>query len=467
MPRVIRAALVSIRDLFSTAGPFILIALAMLVAAYVVLDPTPPKRVTLATGPERSAYEDFGQRYAIELKRAGIEVELRRSAGSRENLRLLRQPNERVDLAFIQGGANDIIARAAARNEKKTDEQKAKAKNVEDESTVLVSLGSLFYEPYWLFYREEAARKVDKKTGTLTMLTQLKGMAVNVGARGSGTPGLTSRFMTVNFMERDDVKRNNLSDTEAVVGLLGGQLDAMAMVSAPEAQYVQMLLQTPGIKLLEFPQAEAYARRYSYITPIQLPRGVADLSRDVPPRDLSLIAATTSLVAREGTHPAIVQLFVQAAARVHSGPGWTARAGQFPTAQGSEFPIAKEAERFYRTGPPVLQRYLPFWLANLIDRMWVALFSIIAILIPLSRLLPPLYEFRVRSRIFRWYRNLREIENDLDERAETREELLHRLDKLDARVASIAVPLSYTDEVYALRTHIDLVRDRLTAKAAA
>ncbi len=460
MPRVIRAALLSVRDAFATAGPFILVALAMLIAAYAVLDPTPPRKVVLATGPERSAYEDFGQRYAVELKRAGIEVELRRSAGSRENLRLLRMPKERVDLAFIQGGANDVIARSAAANGKKKDDEK------EDENTVLVSLGSLFFEPYWLFYREDAAKAVDKKSGTLTMLTQLKGMSVNVGARGSGTPGLTSRLMTVNFMEREDVKRNNLSDTEAVVALLGGQIDAMAMVSAPEAQYVQMLLQTPGIKLLEFVQAEAYARRYGYITPIVLPRGVADLSRDVPPRDLTLIGATTSLVAREGTHPAIVQLFVQAASRVHSGPGWTARAGQFPTPQASEFPIAKEAERFYRTGPPVLQRYLPFWLANLIDRMWVALFSIVAILIPLSRLVPPLYEFRVRSRIFRWYRNLREIEEDLDEHGAGRDELLHRLDKLDTRVAQVAVPLSYTDEVYALRTHIDLVRARLTKATA-
>ena len=464
MPRVIRAALVSVRDALATAGPFILIAIAMLIAAYVVLDPTPPRKVTLATGPERSAYEDFGQRYAIELKRAGIDVELRRSAGSRENLRLLRQPKERVDLAFIQGGANDVIARSNANNQKKSAEDKAK--NEEDDSTVLVSLGSLFYEPYWLFYREEAAKAIDKKTRTLTMMPQLKGMAVNVGGRGSGTPGLTSRLMTVNFMERDDVKRSNLGDTDAVVAILDGKIDAMAMVAAPESQYVQMRLQTPGIKLLEFSQAEAYARRYGYITPIVLPRGVADLSRDVPPHDVPLIGATTSLVAREGTHPALVQLFVQAAARIHSGPSWTARAGQFPSTQATEFPIAKEAERFYRTGPPVLQRYLPFWLANLIDRMWVALFSIVAILIPLSRLVPPLYEFRVRSRIFRWYRNLRDIENDMDERVGTRDELLHRLDKLDARVSAIAVPLSYTDEVYALRSHIDLVRAKLAKSAA-
>jgi len=192
-----------------------------------------------------------------------------------------------------------------------------------------------------------------------------------------------------------------------------------------------------------------------------LPRGVVDLSRDVPREDVTLIATTTALVSREDTHPALMQLFVQAAARVHGGPSWIARAGEFPNARHGEFPLAKEAQRFYQSGPPLLQRYLPFWLANLIDRMWVALFSIVAVLIPLSRLLPPLYEFRVRSRIFRWYRNLRQIESDLEGREASREELLAALDKLEQRASAVRVPLSYADELYALRQHIGLVRARL------
>jgi len=181
----------------------------------------------------------------------------------------------------------------------------------------------------------------------------------------------------------------------------------------------------------------------------------------VPTHDVTLIATTTSLLARDDIHPALVQLFVQAASRVHSGPGWIARAGTFPNAQQGEFPLAKDAARYYQSGPPLLQRYLPFWLANLIDRMWVALFSIIAVLIPLSRLVPPLYEFRIRSRIFRWYRNLRQIESDAETGAKPAGELVGALDRLDARVSGIAVPLSYTDEVYTLRTHIELVRERL------
>ena len=436
MPKLVRETLVSARDLALAWGPFLVLGVALLAGAYWLLDPTPPHRVVLATGPERSAYAEFGKRYAAELRRYGITVELKATPGSRDNLRLLRDPKERVDLAFVQGGSSERV---------RTPEEEA-------QEPPLVSLGSLFYEPVWVFYRDD--RKIRS-------LVDLRSLRVNAGGRGSGTPGIVARLLAANQMERDDIRRSNLEDTEAVVDLLAGKLDAIVLVSAPESPFVQMLLATPGVRLLEFDNAEAYARRYRYLTPVVLPRGVVDLARNVPDHDLPLVATTSSLVAREDTHPAIVQLFVQAASRIHGAPGWIARAGEFPSAAHTEFPLAKDAERFYRAGPPLLQRYLPFWLANLVDRMWVALFSIVAVLIPLSRLLPPLYQFRVRSRIFRWYRNLRLIESELGEQERSHSELLASLDKLEGRVATIKVPLSYTDELYRLRQHIRLVRERL------
>jgi TRAP-type uncharacterized transport system substrate-binding protein len=447
LPRIIRVALVSVRDLMLTAGPFILITLALLIAAYVVLDPTPPRHVILATGPEQSAYDRFGELYKVELKRHGIEVELRRTMGSLQNRRLLRDSKERVDVAFVQGGSNDAPQQQGNNNKKA---------EMED----LVSLGTVFFDPVWIFYRAESAKTLNKQAA-LTAIPQLRGWRVNVGIRGSGTPGIMNKILTANAVERDELKRSFLDETSAVVSLLEGNLDAAVLVSAPESPMVQMLLQTPGIKLYEYPQAESYARRYTFLTPVLLPRGVADLARDVPPKDMTLVATTTSLLARDDIHPALVQLFVQAASRIHSAPNWIARGGFFPNAQHSEFDLAKDAARYYQSGPPLLQRYLPFWLANLVDRMWVALFSIVAVLIPLSRLVPPLYEFRIRSRIFRWYRNLRQIEIDHANRDKTPQELLAALEKLEARVATIAVPLSYTDEVYQLRGHIALVRERL------
>ena len=279
--------------------------------------------------------------------------------------------------------------------------------------------------------------------------------------RGSGTPGLANRLLAANQVDRDELTRSSTSDQEAVLALLDGRLDALFLVAAPEAPYVQMLLQTPGAPLFEFVQAEAYARRATGTSARWFsPRRRASRGR-CSSQDITLIATTTSLVAAEDTHPAIVQLFVQAAARVHADLRWIARAGQFPSAQGNEFPLAKEAERYYRNGPPLLQRYLPFWVANLVDRMWVALFLDRGGAHPALAAIPPLYTFRVRSRIFRWYRNLRLIEQELEEGSRARAELAASLDKLESRVASIRVPLAYTDELYSLRSHIDLVRARL------
>ncbi len=439
MPRIVHETLISVRDLLIAWGPFFLIGVALLVAAYFWLDPQPPSHVVLGTGPENSAYAEFGKRYAAELKRHGITVELRQTAGSRENLLLLRDGKQKVDLAFVQGGASETIRTQA-----------------EEERERVESLGSLFFEPVWVFYRGDAIKN-------FTMLTQLRGKRVNIGARGSGTPGLFMRLMAANQIDRDELTRSLMTDQEAVIALLGGKLDAVVLIAAPEAPYVQMLLNTPGIKLFETVHAEAYARRYRYIRPVILPRGVVHLSLDIPSHDVQLIATTTSLVARQDIHPALIQLFVQAAARIHSGSGWIARAGEFPTAAANEFPLARDAERYYRNGPPLLQRYLPFWLANLIDRMWVALFSIVVVLLPISRMVPPLYRLRVRSKIFRWYRNLRLIEAELEAKERSREELLKSLDKLEERVASIRVPLSYADELYSLRSHIDLVRSKLHA----
>ncbi|WP_372527880.1 TAXI family TRAP transporter solute-binding subunit [Piscinibacter sp.] len=446
MPKVLRHTLLSMRDLLVTAGPFLLIALVLLVLAYVALDPNPPKKVVLATGAEQGAYAEFGKRYAAWLKQRGIQVVLRNTQGAAENLALLRDPASGVDLAFVQGGADD----ARPTGEDAVDDG-------------LVSLGSLFFEPVWLFYREDSAQRL-LKADRLANLSQLAGWRLNIGPPGSGVPNLVKKLLDANRIDASTITLQQLPQTPAVVSFLGGETDALVFASAPESLMVQMLLQTPGIKLFDFAQAEAYSRRFAFMSPVTLPRGVVDLARDVPPLDVHLVAPTATLVAKQATHPALMQLFVQAAQAIHGEAGWFQRKGEFPSANNTEWPLAKEAERFYRNGPPVLQHYLPFWLANLIDRMWVALVSIIAILIPLSRVVPPLYQFRIRSRIFRWYGQLRAVEDAHGERPP--DELAKELDAIESRVENVTVPLSYADELYALRSHINLVRRRLLAPGA-
>ena len=437
MPATLRHSLVSLRDLLLSVGPFAVLAVGLLLLAYVWLDPTPPRRVTLATGPAQSAYDEFGQRYRRALAANGIEVTLLSSEGSSANLQLLR--DGKADLGFVQGGTSEQAAGEAPAG--------------------IESLGSLFVEPIWLFYRDQAALGVEP-SGTLGSLPQLAGLRVNVGTPGSGVPQLMARLFEANNVAPGALRLSSLEQTPATVAFLAGEIDALVFASAPESLMVQMLLRTPGVKLMDFSQSEAYSRRFPFLTPVLLPRGVVDLARDLPPQNVRLIATTTALLSRESTHPALLQLFVQAAREFHAPPGWFNRAGAFPSTEHSEYPIAREADRTIRNGAPFLQRYLPFWLANLVERMWLVLGIILAILLPLSRIVPPLYEFRIRSRVFRWYGQLREIETRMQAQ-EDAAQLAQELERLEQNVSRISVPLSYADELYALRNNIGVVRHKL------
>lgn len=441
MTQAIRYTLISLRDLMISFAPFIALGVLLLALAYWWLDPNPPKVVTLATGPAQSAYDEFGKKYVAQLKASGIEVQVIQTEGSSANLKLLREG--KADVGFVQGGTGEA--------------------NLEDE-THLQTLGSLFLEPIWLFYREDSAQRLIKgkpEQQRLTSLTQLTGWRLNVGTPGSGVPNLMNRLLDSNRVESSTIKLSTLDQTPATMALLSGETDAIVFASAPESLMVQMLLQTPGIKLMDFVQAEAYSRRFTFLSPALLPRGVVDLSIDSPAQDVRLAGPTTSLIVRNETHPALLQLFTAAAHNIHSGAGWFNKARDYPNDKRDELPMAKEAERQLKNGPPLLQRYLSFWMANLIDRMWVALGIIIAILLPLSRVLPPLYQFRVRSRIFKWYAQLRDIETRDNASGEANKELIAELNALDTRVEKIKIPLSYADELYALRSNIHLVRKKL------
>ncbi|WP_342114132.1 TAXI family TRAP transporter solute-binding subunit [Pseudoduganella sp. OTU4001] len=418
----------SLRDLIVSVAPTVIVVAAACALAYWIIDPTPPRVVKLSTGQENSAYENIGKRYAQAMSKHGIKVTLQPSQGSQENLQRLNRGD--TDIAFVQSGS--------------TNEADAERRG-------LVSLGSLFTEPLWLFMREKKA---------VTSLTKLKGLKINLGPEGSGAPRLFRQVLQVNGVMPGDFTASGLENTPATVELLEGRIDALVFAAAPDDPLIQMLLMTPGIKLFDFTQAEAYTRRLPFLTHVTLPRGIVDLGRDLPARDYQLIAPTATLVAREDLHPALVDLFVQAASNIHSGAGWFQQQGQFPSPRYTEIPVAHEAAKFYKDGPPFLQRYMSFWLANLFDRLWVVLLAVGALVLPLSRVVPPLYVWRIRSRVYRWYGQLRSVEQGVDE-GKPREELLRRLDQIEERVNRLSVPLSFADEFYGLRNHIEFVRQRL------
>ncbi len=424
------------RDHVKVLGPAVLATLLGFVIAYQFVDPAPPKRITIATGGADGAYYLFGQRYREILARNGIELEVRATAGSVENLRLLGGQNDGVDVAFVQGGT-------------------AKFSGTRD----LLGLASLYFEPMWVFYRGDES---------LDDLGAFRGRRLAVGTEGSGTRAVAIQLLAANAISETSATLLPLGGRKAAEALLNGETDAAFMVASPESPSVKTLLEDETVSLLSFRRSDAYTRTHRFLSSVTLPEGVIDLTANIPAKDVVLLAPAATLVASPRLHPALIDLLLQAAAEVHGDGGLFEQRDQFPSAKYLEFPLSRDARRFFRSGPPFLQRYLPFWAATLIDRMLVMLLPLMALAIPLFRLMPPMLRWRIRSRIFRWYRALLAIDPALHEDADRArlEEHVATLDRLEMEVSKVDVPLSYADQLYHLRLHIELVRKELESAIA-
>lgn len=432
----IKFTLFNLRDLLVAFGPVTLMVVIVCGAGYWLVDPAPPRVIDISSGQENGSYERFAKRYAQELQKNQITLRQQISQGSEENLSRISDPDSEIEVGFVRSGS--------------TDEAQAHERG-------LISLGSLFYEPIWVFYRSPKE---------ITTISQFKGKVVNVGPDGNGVAKLFSQILSVNSMSEEDVKIQKLADTPGTVALLDGKVDVLIFNSASDSPMVQMLLQTPGIRLFDFVQAEAYTRRFPFLSHVVLPRGIVDIGKDIPAHDYHLIAPTATLVAHESLHPALMGLLLQAARRIHSSADWFSRQGEFPSDKYTEIPVAHEAEKFYKNGPPMLQRYLSFWIANFIERMWVVIVALGALFLPLSKIIPPLYVWRIRSRIYRWYGQLRMVEQAIEDvtaadRQSVAQDQLRHLDELEEKVNRITIPLSYAEELYGLRSHIHFVRSRV------
>ena len=427
----IKAGLLSLRDLFATAWWIFLIVGIGFVVAYQFVQPAPPKRIVITTGGESGAYYQFAQRYAAILARDGITLEVKASAGSLENLDRLKA--DQAQVGFVQGGVVPP----------KEDP------DAEDDSGLL-SLGSLFYEPVWVFYRGER---------DLNRLTELRGKRIAIGQEGSGVRQLAQQLLAANEIEAGE-QLVPLSGLSAAEELQQGRIDAAFIIASESAPVVQVLLRSPGIRLMSFAQSGAYQRRFPFLTKLTFPQGVADLVRDFPPNDIKVLAPTANLIVRDDLHPALQSLLLQAASEVHGKSGFFQDAGEFPSYKDQMLPLSPDAARYFKSGPSFLQRYLPFWLAVLVDRLIVLLLPVVALLIPLLKVAPAIYTWRVRSKVFRCYGELKFLEDDLKNHFDRARlaEYRSRLDALEDEAVQLHVPLGFTDLVYTLREHVNLVR---------
>ena len=416
----------------------VIIALALTAAAmwlaFTLFNPTPPRTVSMAVDLGGTS-EALAKRYREILARDRIELRLVPSAGAVESVARLKDAKSGVDVAFIPSGITD-----------------------QSQSPQLVSLGSVGYQPLWLFYRSGDLVKKDRARETFA------GKRVSIGPEQSADHVLSLEFFARVGVVGRETKLLALAPAEAVEKLLQGDIDAAVLVDSFESPHVRRLLAANGITLANLARADAFVALYPYLSKVVLPAGVGDMANNRPPTDVNLVAPKASLVVRNDLHPAIQYLLLQAATQIHSGPGVFRRAGQFPAAESLDLPLSDEATQFYKTGRPFLQRHLPFWLAVLAQQLLVVLIPVLAVLYPMLKFIPAAYGWAMRRRVFRLYRELKLIEDQAgspEARAKGASDLIARLDRLEERTSRFRVPVAFRPLLYALRLHIALVRQRL------
>ncbi len=419
------------KEPFILYGAGVLLVVLGFVLAYQFVEPAPPDSIRIATGNPQNAYYRFAKEYQQALAAQGVRLEVISTAGSVENLQRLETGD--VDIAFVQGGIEA------------------------NPDSGLEALGSLYFEPLWLFHRND----ID-----IQRLTDLKQKRLAVGAGGSGTQSVVRQLLLDNGINSSNSELLPLADEEAVDALNNGEIDAVFFVTSPRSPLVNQLLKTTSVTLFSFDRAEGYQRLHRFLSSVTVPTGVIDMEHNIPDKTITLLAPAATLVVNREFHPALAVLMLEAATQSHGKGGLFEEPNQFPSREWVDYPLHEDAERFLKSGPPLLMRFLPFWAANLVDRLMVMLIPLITLMIPLAKVLPPTYRWRVRSRIYRWYDQLR----DLDFKAESvttgeqAQRLLDQLVEVEKDVMQVPVPKSYADTQYNLRLHFRLIRERLERK---
>ena len=422
---------ISTHELFKIGIPAILLVLIVFWVAYYLVQPAPPNTIVMTTGVEGRAYGVLGERYKQILSRSSVRLELRSSSGAVENFRRLKDKSLAIDVGFVQGGTSSS----------------ADAPN-------LLSLGSISYNPLWVFYRSEE---------TLDDFSQLKGKKIAIGTEGSGARKFSVDLLKASNAADPPTVLFDLADADAIKALKEGQVDVVITTGTADNIFVQELLHSKNVKLMSLSQAEAYTRLFPALYHVILPKGIVNLAKRLPPSDIHLVGPTTNLIVRDTMHPALMYLLLDAAVEIHGGAGWVHKAGEFPSPKVQDFPMSDQAERFYKTGPPFLLNYLPFWIAVFFDRIIKILIPVVVVLLPLIRIIPWLYSWRNRSKLYRWYGELKYLELEVSEHPQPERiaDYHAKLDRIEASVNKVDVPLAFYNELYTLREHIEMVRKKV------
>ncbi|WP_372367587.1 TAXI family TRAP transporter solute-binding subunit [Candidatus Uabimicrobium sp. HlEnr_7] len=393
-----------------------------------LLSPPLPKKITIASGNSSGAYYKFAHKYKRYFAKQGIELKILETAGSVENFQLLE--NNKADIAFIQGGTTN-----------------GKTENI-------TSIMSVYYEPLWVFLRQDLKAQ---------SLVELKGMKIGIGQPRSGTQFVANQLLKINDITPQNSQLKEVGFAKAAEMLQQKKLDAAFFISSPKSSVIQQLFTKSDISLMSFRRYRAYARNFLFIKDINIYEGMLNLTKNIPAKDKVIISTVATIATNKNIHPAVVQLLLQTANKIHSKRSILEESQEFPSLQYLELPAHESAQRYFQNGPNFLYTYLPFWLANLLYRLALFLFSMLTIIIPLSKIIPALIAWRTNRKIGLWYKKLLRMKLEA-ENSKNKKKLKAEITELKKNIEESNVPIMFKKDFYTLQLHIYLLEEQINGK---
>jgi TRAP-type uncharacterized transport system substrate-binding protein len=407
---------------------FLVFSVAVFVA-WRYLPPSLPDVVRLGTGPAGGHYARFGDALRAEVAERGINLEPLSTAGSRENIRLLLSGE--IDVGLVQSG------------------------NLSDaEAARLESIATVFYEPILV------AQRADWDSD------HVRGGRIAIGAPGSGVRALALELLRHQGVQEDVPPGTRLVEIgreRAVEALRAGEVDTGIFVTSLDVPWVRTLFVDPNLRVTDFALAEAFTRHYHYLRRIVIPAGLIDLRSEIPPHDVELIATTASLVIGPDAHRGVIPLLIESAREQLFQGSLLATPEDFPSGHWVDAPLAEEARQYFERGPSFFFRWLPFHYAFAVSRLAIIILPLLTLLYPLFRSVGPTYRWFVQRRIYRWYRVLKTIEEQMDAHGDAANlrKAHGELERVGDDIRGTHVPSSYGANLFALRVHRRLLVDRL------
>ncbi len=414
---------------------WVLILIAGLLLLLAFTRPLPPKDVYLAVGQEGSTFEALGKKFIPLFAQEKIRLHLINTSGSASSLRDLADKNVQVNAALMVSGIPE-----------------------KDKYPNLNSLGSIEYVPLWFFYHGESP----VISGTVANFSN---KTVAIGPEGSGTEIILERILSLSNIALDSsAKFLKIPNKDAAEKLISGEIDAVFILDGINGPNVQKLLAHDDIHVFNFEYAKALAKKLPYLEVVEIPKGSLDLKTLRPPRDISMLSSTVSLLVEKDMHPAIQYLFLLGAEKVSNEVDqFFAKPELFPAYLDHNIPLSPVAHRFYENGAPPLKDTLPLWLSSYLDRIWILLIAALAVIYPIFKLFPSYRHTRAAMLISDAYEEILEIEKQADtcESLEVLQKMLDRLEEMNVDSRQISISSDDINRLYSMKSALNMVHSQL------